>query len=137
MKSKNLRDVVPDMTCAISLARSLENRERSRVGTKENARRSLAAKLHVGISTIEHLVRGRAKRVDAALRDKLRALLVHEYEQEITRLQHELDIARQGGAHLASDQVSEVEAHLESAKAILKGGIPDVRNRGGGLQNRR
>ena len=117
---RNLRNSVPDMNCAVSLARHLEDRERSRVGNRQVARRSLAHKLRVGIGTIEHLVRGRVKRVDAAVRDRLQALLVSELEQEIARLTHELEIARQCGAHLASDEISEVETHLVAARAILK-----------------
>jgi len=109
----------PDMSCAVSLARRLESRERFRTGNREIARRSLAVKLRVGVGTIENLVRGRVKRIDATIRDKLQALLVKELEQEIARLWHELDIARQGGAHLASEQISEIETHLSQAKQVL------------------
>ena len=116
---RDLRNSVPDMNCAISLARNLENRERSRVGNKQTARRALARKLRVGVGTVEHLVRGRVKRVDAAVRDRLQALLVRELEQEIARLTHELEIARQGGAHLASEQISEVETHLARIRKIM------------------
>ena len=107
------------MICAVSLARRLESRERHRTGNQQVARRSLAMKLRVGVGTIENLVRGRVKRIDATIRDKLQALLVKELEQEIARLWHELDIARQGGAHLASEQISEIETHLSQARAVL------------------
>jgi chaperonin cofactor prefoldin len=85
------------------------------------ARQNLARKLQVGVSTVEHLVRGRAKIIDANIRDRLQALLVRELEQEIGRLTHDLEIARQTGAHLASDEISEVESHLAAARSLLKG----------------
>ncbi len=110
----------PDMDCAISLARNLERRERSRLSGVPTARRSLARKLRVGVGTVENLVRGRVKRVDAALRDRLRALLVTELESEIARLSHELEIARQAGAHPSSDEVAEAETYLARARAILR-----------------
>jgi hypothetical protein len=111
----------PQMTCAISLAQNLERRERVRVNSALVARETLARKLKVGVGTIERLVRGRVKRVDAALRDKLQALLVRELETEIQRLSHELEIARQGGSHLASLEVGEIETHLSKARALLTG----------------
>ena len=112
----------PDMTCAVSIARHLELRERGRVFSVPLARRNLARKLQVGVSTVEYLVRGRAKRIDVAIRDKLQALFVREIEQEIARLHHELAMVRQSGTHLASLEVGEIETHLEAARSLLKGG---------------
>ena len=103
---------------AITIAQTLERKERQRGNSIEIARRTLAARLKVGVGTLENLVRGRVKRVDAAIRDRLQALLVREYEQEIARLQHELEILRQCGAALNSDQVCEVEAHRAKASAV-------------------
>lgn len=120
MAYPNLWKDLPKMTCAISIARTLERRERARVFKASIARQNLARDLQVGVSTVEHLVRGRAKRIDAAIRDRLQALLVRELESEIVRLTHELEIARKGGAHLASEQVSEIETHLAKARALLK-----------------
>lgn len=117
-----LRKDAPNMTCAISLARDLERRERGRVFSVPLARQNLARKLRVGVGTIEHLVRGRAKRIDANVRDRLQALLVHELEQEIARLSHDLEMARQGGDHLASLEVSEIQTHLAAAAALLNRG---------------
>jgi len=87
-----------EMSSAITIAQTLDRRERHKLGSKGIARQSLANKLRIGIGTFENLVRGRVKRVDAAIRDRLQALLVRELEQEIARLTHELEIARQGGA---------------------------------------
>lgn len=114
----------PDMSNAITLAQRLEQRERHRVGSVSIARRRLADRLKVGIGTFENLVRGRVKRVDAAIRDRLQALLVQELEHEIARLTHELEIARQGGAHPGSQHVCEIETHLSKARAFLSGNVP-------------
>ena len=82
---------------------------------KRNIRQSKAG------HSVERLVRGRVKRIDASIRDRLQALLVRELESEIARLTHELEIARQRGAHLASEQISEIETHLSRASSLLKG----------------
>lgn len=111
------------MSTAVALARSLEQRERTRVSSIAMARQRLATKLRVGVGTVENLVRGRVKRVDAAIRDRLQALLVRELEQEIMRLTHELEMARQGGSHLASFDVGEIETHLEKARSLLRGDV--------------
>jgi len=106
---------------ARNLARSLEQRERSRAGTLEAARGSLARRAGVAPSTWRNLALGRLKRVDAWFRDRLQALLIRELEAEIARLTHELEVARQGGDHLASQHVCEIEAHLAAARSILTG----------------
>lgn len=109
------------MSTATTMARSLERHERSRGLSVQHARHRLADKLRIGVGTFENLVRGRVKRVDAAIRDRLQALLVRELEGEIARLSHELEIARQGGAYLAVEQMGAVQAHLEQARSLLTG----------------
>jgi hypothetical protein len=112
----------PAMTSAISIAQTLERRERLRGVSSQSARETLARKLQVGLGTVENLIRGRVKRIDDTIRGRLQALLVRELESEIARLTHELEIARQGGAHLASEQISEIETHLSRASSLLSGG---------------
>lgn len=135
MRSRITRHTVPNMSCAVSLARSLTERERSRTGSKQQAKLSIARKLSVGVSTIDHLVRGRVKRVDVMLRDKLQALFVRELEQEIARLTNELEIARQGGTPLNSDEVGEIQAHLAAAEMIFRGKFGVRHERRGGVQD--
>lgn len=106
---------------SVAIARKLEEFERDRAGSKPAARRNLAGKLKIGIGTLENIIRDRVKSVDERVRDRLQALLVEEYKAEITRLTHELEIARQSGVHLDSDQVGEIEAHLHEARALLEG----------------
>lgn len=106
---------------ARALARNLEQRERGRVGGIEAARASLARQAGIAPSTWRNLTLGRLKRLDAWLRDRLQGMLVRELEAEIARLSHELEAARQCGDHLASQHVSEIEAHLSAARSILNG----------------
>jgi len=106
---------------ARTLARDLERRERSRAGSIDAARTALARRAGVSPSTWRNLALGRLKRLDAFVRDRLQALVVRELQAEIARLTHELEIARQGGDHLASQHVREIEAHLCAARTILRG----------------
>ena len=109
----------PDMSNAISLAQTLERRERTRLGCRDVARRSLASKLRIGVGSFENLVRGRVKRVDATIRDRLQALVIKELELEILRLQHELAIATQSSSRPDDDEIFEVETHLTQARTAL------------------
>jgi hypothetical protein len=109
---------------AREVARSLERRERGRAGNLDAARASLARRVGVSPSTWRNLALGRLKRLDAWLRDSLQHLLIRELELEIARLEHELEIARRSGAHLASHDVSEIETHLARARAILEPKFP-------------
>lgn len=111
----------PRMTTAVAIAQSLVRRERQKGLSAQAARSWLANRLSVGVGTAGNLIRGRIKRVDETIRDRLRALLMRELEAEIARLTHELEILKASGAHLASHEISEVETHLSKAKAILTG----------------
>jgi hypothetical protein len=111
---------------ARSHARSLVRRERLCVGSMPRAHASIASKLGVGPGTLENIVKGRVKRLDSWIRDKLKALLIRELEAEIKRLTHELETARRSGARLDSQQVGEIEAHLAAAKSILNGHVVET-----------
>lgn len=106
---------------ARGIARALVNQERVSAGSLERARASVARKLGVGQGTFENLVRGRLKKLDAALRDRLQAVVVHQLQSEIARLQHDLDNARQIGLRADCEQVVEVSTYLEKARSILRG----------------
>lgn len=112
----------PRMSTAAAFAQTLVRRERQRGQSAEEARKWLAGKLKVGAGTVRNLVRGRVKRVDDTIRDRLRALVVRELEAEIQRLTHDLEVLKASGHHLGSDEVAEVDAHIAAAKAILNGG---------------
>lgn len=104
-----------------SNARWLERREADRTGSIEFARASIARESGITLSSWRNLVRGRLKRIDVWMRDRLQALVIRELEQEIRRLNHELETAKRCGAHLASEHISAIEAHLSAAQAIITG----------------
>jgi hypothetical protein len=110
------------MSTSVAIAQSLERHERRNGADVHAARSSIAGKLKIGIGTVENLIRGRVKRVDDRIRDRLHALLIREIEAEIARLTHELETLKRSGHHLASQHISEVEAHLAAARLILTGG---------------
>jgi hypothetical protein len=76
------------------IARLLEDREASRLGKLEPARKVIARRAGCAPGTLESLRKGRLKRIERWLHDKLEALLVRELEAEIQRLTHELEKAR-------------------------------------------
>ncbi len=111
-----------DLSEASRFALSLEKRERERIGDTREARRAVASRVGVAPGTIENLRRGRLKSIEGWVRDRLRAAFIRELEAEIARLEHELALLRQCGGHPAADQVGEIEAHLEAARALMAGG---------------
>lgn len=123
MKLSNSSTGTHRMSSAVAIAQTLVRRERAKGSSAEAARRWLANRLLVGEGTVRNLILGRVKRVDELIRERLRALLMREIEAEIQRLTHELEILKASGAHLASEQISEVETHLAQARAILTGGV--------------
>lgn len=112
-------------TAAIDQARNsarwLERREADRIGSIEFARASIARESGITLSSWRNLVRGRLKRIDVWMRDRLQALVVRELEQEIRRLSHDLETAKRCSAHLDSAQIGEIEKYLSSAQQILRG----------------
>ncbi len=107
---------------AIAMAQKLYRKELERhPNDAEGARLALGEKLRAGTGTVRNLIRGRVKRLDETIRDRLRALVMREMESEIARLTHELEMLKQCGHHLASHEICEVETLLLRAKAIMRG----------------
>lgn len=97
-----------------------EKREQNRSGgNRAQARARLAAKAGVAPGTLYNLVRDRLKKIDHVIRDRLTAYAVRDLQSTIERLTHELDMARQMGAHPTSPRVGEIEKHLNAARALL------------------
>lgn len=103
-----------------ALAHSLEQREMNRGFKLPDARKRLAARLGAMPGTLTNLAKKRLKKVDAVLRDRVRALVIRELEAEIGRLTHELNIHKATGSQPYSAAVAEAETHLATAKSILK-----------------
>ena len=98
----------------------LEEREARRAGlTLANARCVIARRLGASPGTLENIRRDRVKSPRAWLVDRVRALFIAELQSEIRRLEHELDLARQSGAHPAGDEMAEAETLLARAKTLI------------------
>lgn len=119
MRSKIDRDVA--MSTATAIATSLVRREQARNRSRMNAYEAIASKLGMSAAWVRKLVAGTVKSVDVEIKQKLDALLIRELEAEIARLTQELELARQGADHPATQHVVEIEAHLTRARALLIG----------------
>jgi hypothetical protein len=86
------------------------------------AYRAVAWKVGMSSAWVRKLVAGGVKGLDAEIKARLDALLIRELEAELARLQNELDVARQSGAHPCSEHMGAIEAHLAAAKALMNGG---------------
>lgn len=98
---------------------ALEDRERRRHEDAREARERLAGRIGCAPGTIESLRKGRLKKVDGWLRERIRHLLIREYEREIEALSHALETLRRGGAQPHSPAVGEVETHLATARKLI------------------
>lgn len=106
---------------AIRWAGMLESIERSRTGrNKEEVRENVAAKLGVSPGTLENLERRRTKGVKGWIIDRIQGAVIRELEREISRLQHELEIARQCGTRPDADEVIAALAAISEARALIK-----------------
>lgn len=100
---------------------ALAQRERRRGAKNTVVRERLARAIGCAKGTIENILNGRLKRVDAALRERVHSALVAEIEREIKALTHELEILRAAGGDARRIEVAEIEACLEKARALLAG----------------
>ncbi len=50
----------------------------------------------------------------------MQALLVRELQNEIARLEHDLEMARHGGPHPACEHIGEIEAHLTAIHRLME-----------------
>lgn len=97
-------------------ARTLEEREARRSGVDlEGARPIVARRTGVPKGTLVSLRKNRLKGIAVHWYERLRAAVIHELEDELRHVQHELQIARQVGADPHS---SEVFSALESEKRL-------------------
>jgi hypothetical protein len=101
------------------IVRDLERREMQRGHKLPDARRRIASRVGAVPGTLINLARGRLKKFDAGLRERIRAALIREIEQEIGRLSHELETLTRAGSHPASAEVCEAQRHLAAAKRLI------------------
>lgn len=104
------------------IARVLEDREAARVGKLPVARQSLARRIGCAPGTLETLRKGRLKRVERWLHEKLEALLVGEIESEIRRLTLELEAYRRTRGDAASaPEMARLVAAIADAERLIRG----------------
>ena len=101
-------------------ARILEKREAQRVGTIDMARTSLSRRLGCAPGTLETLRKGRLKRIEGWLQEKLQALLVREIEAELKRLTHELETYRRASGDASnSPQMARLVEAVAAAQNLI------------------
>jgi len=101
--------------------RELEAKEAKRSGVSiRNARKTVARRAGVSPGTLENIKLGRTKGVRAFVFEKIRAAFMREAENEIRRLQHEMDMARQIGLDANCNEVREIEASRNALLEAMK-----------------
>jgi hypothetical protein len=111
-----------DVEEARRLVRQLEDREAARVGQAGLARVRVAHRLGVSPGSLERLRRGRLKTVGARVRDRLKAAVVKELQDEIHKLEHELEMVRLRGRPIAADEMAQAQKLLDQAKRLIEMG---------------
>lgn len=115
-------NAITDITTAQKLARMIENAEARRLGvTVTAARPRVAQRLGVNPGTLENIRRLRSKVVPSWLMARIRSEFVLVLQREITRLEHEITLARQIGMDRRDDDLASAETQLHEAKKILSG----------------
>ena len=111
---------VVSIAVSYSMARRAVEREQTRQGlTQEQAATTIARRIREAPGTILRLVKGQAKRIDGAVRDKLTAYACRQLEAEIEGLSHELALLRAGNGDACVDRLDEAEALLAKARKLM------------------
>jgi hypothetical protein len=114
-------NAMTDIEAVHRFATTLENAEAKRLGVRTaQARISLARRLRTSPGTLENIRRLRTKIVPAWLMARIRAEFVSVLQNEITRLEHEINLARQVGLDHRDDDLQAAEAQVAAAKEILR-----------------
>lgn len=96
-----------------------EDREASRRGLNLlDVRPIIARALGVSTGTLENLKRKRLKRADY-LKDMISSAFIRSLEAEIARINHEIELLRQGGAQPDSAEILEAETLLKRARELI------------------
>ena len=119
-----IREPVSPMSVALKKwVDEIEVREALRGNLKRpDARAQLARRWKISFWTLTNLRRGRLKNLSGEVRDKIWAGIIREYEQEISRITHELQIARQCGMAPCGDEMLALETAVAKANEILARG---------------
>ena len=102
------------------LARGMVDRQRTRTGQKlACARKAVAARIGILPGTLATLARKRLKRIDDWIKNRIADAAIKELEREIESLRNEMEIARLCRPEADLDQVFEIQALHERARAAL------------------
>lgn len=99
---------------------SIERINRNDGSNQFVTRLGIARSLKVSLATVENIIRLRVKTVSAALAIQINHLHISTIEAERARLENERELAIQLNLTLDPDEMDEVEALLEEARARLR-----------------
>lgn len=120
----NQMNAMSDIEAVHRFARTIEDAEAKRLGIRlSEARVSLARRLRTSPGTLENIRRLRTKIVPNWLMARIKAEFVSVLQNEIARLEHEIIIAKQIGAHHSDDTLAAAETQLAAAREIMVGGL--------------
>lgn len=130
-KSKKNEEAMNAVTygeTARELALALQGREAKKGYKIPEARKRIAGRVGCAPGTIETLVRGRLKRVEGWLHDRIRAALRSEIEREIKAQMNELEALCRLGAEADPLAKSKVEQCIQEAQDVLENemGMPPL-----------
>jgi hypothetical protein len=97
----------------------LEHVEAQSVGSMTLARERVARALGLSAGSLERVRRGRVKGVKGFVAEAIRGAFVAVIQREIAGLEHELELARQGGLDLAETRAVEACAALAEARGLI------------------
>lgn len=111
---------VADVSTAHRFTSAIEQAEARRLGLSEvKARPSVARRIGASPGTLENIRRLRIKSIPSWLMARIRTEFVAVLQAEITRLEHEICIARQIGTDHHDDVLAAAETQVASAKSLL------------------
>ena len=117
-------NAVSDIESVHRFARRIEDAEAKRLGVRvTEARISLARRLRTSPGTLENIRRLRTKIVPNWLMARIKAEFVSVLQNEIARLEHEICVAKQIGAHHSDVTLAAAETQLAAARQILVGEV--------------
>lgn len=129
-KDRQMYSAVDDITRFNDLAGRLELLECGRApklheygGVLTRARKIIAKRLGVTVSTLENYRQQRLKSVPHYLMQRVQKELVSLLQSEMDRLGHEIQIARQTYGSHRDDTLAEAETQLAKAREILLGQV--------------
>lgn len=102
---------------ATALVGRVERRTRSRVLAYDY----VASRIGRSSRWLRGLINEGVGRIDNHIGGLIDGLLLKELEAECARLEHELALARQIGAHPASQHISAIETYLERVRSLMAG----------------